>query len=275
MDKSALDPVTAFQAENSATIAAYAQDQAWQEQSKSWLDLAFRNRYMYHFEWLGRPIIQLPADLMALQEVVWQTKPDLIIEAGIAHGGSLVLNASILALLELSDAQVQQQQLDPNRPKRQVLGIDIDIRAHNRAAIEAHPMAPWITMIEGSSIDPAVIRQVHDTARNYERVLVVLDSNHTHDHVLSELEAYAPLTTRDSYCLVFDTIIEELPDEIFSNRPWSKGNSPQTAIADYLTCLTGEGRSASDGGGLMLAPDEELNAKLMLSAAPGGYLKRI
>lgn len=231
-------------------------------------------KYSYNFSSLGRPIIQYPQDMVALQELVWQLRPDLVIETGIAHGGSLILNASMLALLDYCDAVESGQVLDPKATRRRVLGIDIDIRAHNRAAIEAHPMAHRIDMIQGSSIDPDVIAQVHQVAKEHQRVLVVLDSNHTHDHVLAELEAYAPLASPGSYCIVFDTVVEDLPDAMFPDRPWGKGNNPKTATWEYLRRLKEDGRVA-DGKPLAFEIDSALESKLLITVAPSGYLRRI
>ncbi len=269
------DPIAAFAAERAATIASYAGDDALKDASARWLDLAFRRRYMYHFDWLGRPIIQLPGDMVVFQELVWQVKPDLIIETGIAHGGSLMLSATMLALLDMAEAVETGSVLDPKATRRRVLGVDIDIRAHNRGAIEAHPFAHRIDMIEGSSIDAGVARRVAERAAGYERVLVCLDSNHTHAHVLAELELYAPLASPGSYCLVYDTIVEDLDDDVFPDRPWSRGDNPRTAIREYLRLLTEEGRKAADGGDLVLKLDRTVDDKLLLSAAPHGYLKRV
>ena len=219
--------------------------------------------YSYNFFWLGRPIIQYPQDMVALQELIWQIKPDLIIETGIAHGGSLIMSSSMLSLLDYCDAIEQGTMLDPKAPRRRVLGLDIDIRAHNRAAIEAHPMANRIDMIEGSSIDPAIIAQVQAIARGYERVLVCLDSNHTHEHVLAELEAYAPLVSAGSYCVVFDTIVEDMPAEMFPDRPWGPGDNPKTAVWEYL-------KTHSE-----FEIDKQMDHKLLISVAPDGYLKRV
>ena len=191
-------------------------------------------KYPYHFDWLGRPVIQFPQDIVAMQEIIWSVRPDLIIETGIAHGGSLIFSASMLALLDICEAVESKENIDPKASRRKVLGVDIDIRAHNRTAIEAHPMGTRIQMIQGSSISPEVIEKVRAVASDYARVLVCLDSNHTHDHVLAELEAYAPLTTKDSYCVVFDTVVEDIPKELFPNRPWRPGNSPKTAVWEYL-----------------------------------------
>jgi len=265
------DPSAAFRAERSARITAYGDDEAWRELSDAWRRAAFERRYMYNFEWLGRPIIQTPVDIVALQELVWSARPDLIIETGIAHGGSLILSASLLALLDLCD----QESGGGDAPARRVVGVDIDIRPHNRAAIEAHPLASRIRMIEGSSLAEPVIDAVRREAAARERVMVILDSNHTHDHVLGELEAYAPLVTPGGYCVVFDTVVERLPPDAFPDRPWSPGDSPMTAIDAFLDRLGRDGRRAADGAPLALRSASELDAKLMVSAAPGGFLKRV
>lgn len=220
-------------------------------------------KYSYNFSWLGRPIIQYPQDMAAMQELIWTVKPDLVIETGIAHGGSLVMSASMLGLLDLCDAIESGETLDPRNSSRKVLGIDIDIRAHNRAAIEAHPMASRIQMIQGSSIAPEIIEQVRGIAVNYSRVLVCLDSNHTHDHVLAELGAYAPLITKGSYCVVFDTVIEDLPEAMSLDRPWEPGNNPKTAVWEFLQ------------GNKKFVIDKDIEKKLLITVAPSGYLKRI
>ncbi|OIO72246.1 MAG: cephalosporin hydroxylase [Zetaproteobacteria bacterium CG_4_9_14_3_um_filter_49_83] len=220
-------------------------------------------KYCYNFEWLSRPIIQFPQDIVAMQELIWQIKPDFIIETGIAHGGSLIMSASMLALIDYSEAVEAGVTLDPQATKRRVLGLDIDIRAHNRAAVEAHPMSHRIDMIEGSSIAPEIIAQVKEFAAGYERVMVVLDSNHTHEHVLAELDAYAPLTSKGSYCIVFDTIIEDLPDDAFPDRSWGKGDNPKTAVWEYL-------KSHPE-----FEIDKSIENKIMITVAPDGYLKRV
>ena len=224
---------------------------------------SLEDKYSYHFSWLSRPIIQYPQDIVAMQELIWMIKPDLIVETGIAHGGSLIMSASMLALLDYCEAVETGAVLDPSSSRRHVLGIDIDIRAHNRAAIEAHPLAHKISMIQGSSIAPDVITQVKDMAKDYKRVLVILDSNHTHEHVLAELEAYAPLASVGSYCVVFDTIIEDLPAETFADRPWDRGNNPKTAVWEYLETHPEFGI------------DKGIQDKLLITVAPEGYLKRI
>jgi cephalosporin hydroxylase len=231
-------------------------------------------QYSYNFLWQGRPIIQYPQDMMAMQELVWATRPDLVIETGIAHGGSLVLSASLLALLDYCDAAVGDGVVDPRAPKRRVLGVDIDIRAHNREAILAHPMASRITMLQGSSVDPAIVAQVAEIASGFRRVMVCLDSNHSHDHVLAELEAYAPLVTSGCYCVVFDSVVEDLPGSQYPDRNWGPGNNPKTALREYLRRLGQEGRTDPRGQAVRFAVDEEVETKLLITVAPEGYLRR-
>jgi cephalosporin hydroxylase len=219
--------------------------------------------YSYNFSSLGRPIIQYPQDMVAMQELIWEVKPDLIIETGIAHGGSIIMSASMLALLDMCEAIESGAVLDPKKSKRKVLGLDIDIRQHNREAIEAHPISSRIQMIQGSSIAPEVIEQVKAVAKNHQRVMVCLDSNHTHEHVLAELEAYAPLTSIGSYCVVFDTIVEDMPKAMFPDRPWGPGDNPKTAVWEYLKTHT------------EFEIDKSIDHKLLISVAPDGYLKRL
>lgn len=222
-----------------------------------------KHRYSYNFDWMGRPIIQVPQDIVSMQELIWRVKPDLIIETGIAHGGSLVMSASMLALLDYSDAVLKKMTFDPCKSTRKVIGIDIDIRAHNRIAIEQHPMSHLIQMIQGSSIRPEIVQEVRHLARDYNRVLVCLDSNHTHEHVLAELQAYAPLTSLGSYCIVFDTIIEDMPSTMFPDRPWGIGDNPKTAVKEYLSSHP------------EFEIDKDIQNKLLISVAPNGYLKRV
>lgn len=220
-------------------------------------------KYSYNYSWMGRPIIQYPQDMAAMQELVWQVKPDLIIETGIAHGGSLIMNASFLALLELSEAAENGQVVDPKKPKRKVLGIDIDIRPHNLEAIKAHPMSNRIDMIQGSSIAPEIINQVKEYSKAFKTILISLDSNHTHEHVLAELEAYAPLTSVNSYCVVFDGVVEDMPKELSGDRPWGPGDNPKTAVWEYLKTHP------------EFEIDKSIQNKLLITVAPDGYLKRI
>ncbi|MFC1515418.1 cephalosporin hydroxylase family protein [Thermodesulfobacteriota bacterium] len=202
--------------------------------------------YDYNFTWLGRPIIQIPQDILAMQEIIWRVKPDLIIETGIAHGGSTIFHASMLELIGGNGV---------------VLGIDIEIRDHNREEIEKHVMYKRIEMLEGSSTDEDIVNKVYRFAEKYNRILVVLDSNHTHEHVLSELELYSPLVQAGSYVIVFDTMIEDMPENTFPDKPWDKGNNPKTAVGEFIK------------KNRRFVIDEDINAKLLLSVAPDGYLK--
>jgi cephalosporin hydroxylase len=255
--------MTEFEKEVNERIAALAQNGQLSELALEFTKLSILPKYSYNFFILGRPIIQYPQDIVAMQELIWQVKPDLIIETGIAHGGSLILNSSMLALLDLCEAIESGLSINPRHSKRKVLGIDIDIRTHNREAIEAHPMASRIQMIQGSSIAPEIISQVREVAKGYQRVLVYLDSNHTHDHVLAELNAYAPLTSVGSYCVVFDTIVEDMPADMFPDRPWGPGNNPKTAVWEYLKTHP------------EFEIDNSIRQKLLITVAPDGWLKRV
>jgi len=247
-----VDPIEEFKAQVAGNIERLGEDKDVQELSRTWSRETNRNGYTYNFTWLGRPIIQYPQDILAMQELIWQVQPDLIIEMGIAHGGSLVFFASMLELNAACGGPVDAA----------VLGVDIDIRDHNRNAIEEHPMARRISMIEGSSIDPGIVEQVKAEARGKKKILVCLDSNHTHDHVLAELEAYAPLTSIGSYCVVFDTLIEDMPADMFEDRPWGHGDNPKTAVWEYLKTHP------------EFEIDKSVDYKLLISVAPDGYLKR-
>lgn len=258
-----MNEVEKFKAEVVQNIKGLGEDEDIQALSRIWVREISPHKYAYNFRWLGRPAIQFPQDQVALQELIWEIRPDLIIETGIAHGGSLAFSASMLALLDMSDAIESGAVMDPKISKRKVLGLDIDIRAHNREAIESHPMASRIQMIQGSSIDPNVVAQVHEIAKDYKTVLVCLDSNHTHEHVLAELKAYAPLTSVNSYCVVFDTVVEDMPDRMFPDRPWGKGDNPKTAVWEYLKTHT------------EFVIDKSIENKLLITVAPDGYLKRV
>ena len=247
------NPADAFARDVQKNIAGLAADETLQRLSNQWISGIAPHKYAYNFRWLGRPIIQFPQDTLAMQEIIWSVQPELIIETGIAHGGSLVFSAS---MLELNAACGGPRDAE-------VLGIDIDIRPHNRAAIEAHPMSRRISMIEGSSIDPGVISQVQRRAERKASVLVCLDSSHTHDHVLAELNAYAPLTSVGSYCVVFDTIIEDMPEDMFPDRPWGVGNNPKTAAREFL-------QSHPE-----FEADRNIDYKLLITVAPEGFLKRV
>lgn len=251
-----------FEQEVAARLADVPANAPLQDATAAFLQTSISARYSYNFFWLGRPIIQYPQDMAAMQEIVWQVRPDVIVETGIAHGGSLILSASLLALLDLCEATEAGELLDPRAPKRRVVGVDIDIRAHNRSAIEAHPLSNRITMIEGSSIDDGIVAQVRALVGDAKRVLVCLDSNHTHDHVLAELNAYAPMVTAGSYCIVFDTVVEDLPKELSFDRPWGPGNNPKTAVHAWL------------GDNPDFEIDKAMDHKLLLSVAPDGFLRR-
>ncbi|CAN7541901.1 cephalosporin hydroxylase family protein [Rhizobium sp. LjRoot258] len=254
--------VVDFKSEVADRIVAIQGNEDFKRSASDFLRKSVEPKYSYNYFWMGRPIIQYPQDMVAMQEIIWETRPDLIIETGIAHGGSLILSASMLALLDMADAMETGATLDPRSSNRRVLGIDIDIRAHNRAAIEAHPMASRIQMIQGSSIDRGVVDQVHQIAKPFKRVLVCLDSNHTHDHVLAELEAYAPLTSVGSYCVVFDTLIEDMPADAYPDRSWGPGDNPKTAVWKYLETHP------------EFEIDRSIDQKLMITVAPDGFLKR-
>ena len=238
--------VDEFEARKKASVQSMANDEDLRSLTNRWFIESCKHRYSYNFTWMGRPIIQFPQDIVAMQEIIWQTKPELIIETGIAHGGSLIFYASMLELIGANG---------------QVLGIDIDIREHNRVEIEKHPMSKRITMLQGSSVDESVVKQVCGIAREKKRVLVTLDSMHTHEHVLKELRLYSPLVTVGSYLVVFDTIVEDMPEDFFPDRPWGKGNSPKTAVREFL--------KTND----RFEIDKELENKLLVTVAPDGYLK--
>lgn len=242
-----------FEREVAARIESNGRDDVLNAGARAFIRQSVDARYSYNFRWLGRPIIQYPQDIVAMQEIIWSVQPDLIIETGIAHGGSLVFSASMLELNAACGGP----------PEAAVLGVDIDIRLHNRTAIEAHPMMKRISMIQGSSSAPDIVEQVKAKAAGKPRVLVCLDSNHTHNHVLAELNAYAPLASVGSYCVVFDTIVEEMPADAYPDRPWAPGNSPKSAVSEYLQTHP------------EFSIDRQIDHKLLISVAPGGYLRRM
>jgi cephalosporin hydroxylase len=241
-----------FKREVQERIEAISNNKELKLSAHNFMEASIKPKYSYNFSWLGRPLIQYPQDIIAMQEIIWEVKPDLIIETGIAHGGSLIFSASMLELIATCTGS-----------EGEVLGIDIDIRTHNRKAIEEHPMFKRISMIQGSSIAPEIVAQVKEKTKGKNRILVCLDSNHTHDHVLAELEAYAPLTTVGSYCVVFDTVVEDMPAELAGDRPWGKGNNPKTAVWKYL-------KTHSE-----FEIDKSIHQKLLITVAPDGYLKRV
>jgi cephalosporin hydroxylase len=237
-----------FDKRNKQVISAMNRDERLVDLSRKWFTESSKFEYSYHFTWLGRPLIQFPQDIVAMQEIIWQTKPDLVIETGIAHGGSLIFYASMLELIGGNGT---------------VLGIDIDIRPHNRVEIEKHPMFKRIQMFEGSSVEDEAIEFVYNATKGKRRIMVVLDSNHTHAHVYKELELYSPMVTKGSYLVVFDTIIDHMPASFSKNRPWGKNNNPKTAVQEFL--------KRND----RFAVDKELENKLLITVAPDGYLKCI
>lgn len=243
------NPILQFEEERLARLASNEQNQELLKSADQFNIESNRSKYSYNFSWMGRPIIQYPQDMIAMQEIIWQIKPDLIIETGIAHGGSLIYYASLLELIG----------------KGEILGIDIDIRKHNRVAIEGHPMYKRINMMEGSSISDGILEQVKDYTKGKKTILVTLDSNHTHEHVLAELELYSPFVSVGSYLVVFDTIVEHLPHDYLPGhiRPWGVGDNPMTAVRQFL--------KQND----RFEIDKNIDNKLLISVAPEGYLKRI
>lgn len=243
-----MDPITQFKEERKKEIKEMTKDENLNQKSLDWMLHAHKYKYNYNYTWLGRPIIKYPNDIVFMQEIIWDVKPDLIIETGIAHGGSIIFSASMLELIG-GDGQV--------------VAVDIDVREHNRREIEKHPMYKRITMLEGSSVSEELINKVRGIAKNEKKVMVFLDSNHTHEHVLKELELYAPLVTRGSYIVVSDTFIEYFPKGYFSDKPWDVGNNPLTALNEFL--------SRNDN----FIIDKEIEKKLMITEAFNGYLRRV
>ena len=241
--------------------------------STKWSEIAASYHYVHNLSWMGRPILQVPQDIYAIQELCWSVKPDLIIETGIAHGGSLILSASMLALLDYCDAIQNNSVLTPLKSKRRVIGIDIDIREHNKNSIINHPLSHMVDLIEGSSTDPNIITLVQSKAMGFKKVLVFLDSNHTHQHVLSELNGYAPMVSKESYCVVWDTGIEDFPEGFVKDRPWGKGNSPRSAVFNYLENLSDSSRDTFDQP-MKFVIDKDMDSKLMITSASDGFLKR-
>ncbi len=247
-----MDPIKKYQIESEERIDKLSKDLKFLNASKQWLEESIRKKYVYNFSCLGRPIIQYPQDMIAIQEIIWAVQPDLIIETGIAHGGSLMMSS---AMLEINKACGGPADAD-------VVGIDIDIREHNRSAIETHPMSKRVKMIEGSSVDDSTIKQVKAYTKNKKKVLVILDSNHTYEHVIAEMEVYAPLVSIGSYCVVFDTFVEDVSADCFPDRPWGPGNNPKTAVWEYLEKHP------------EFEIDNSIQNKLLITAAPDGYLIR-
>ena len=240
-----------FKKESEIEIGEMSRDSDLKKLSMDWMNAANSRKYSYHFEWLGRPIIQYPQDMVAMQEIIWNVKPDLIIETGIAQGGSLIYYASLMELLETTNVSIGGR----------IIGIDNDIRTHNRYAIESHPLFRRIDLIEGSSVNSSTRDQVSKKIGNARNILVVLDSLHTHEHVLMEMEMYQSFVSDKSYLVVFDTVIEFMKKDMFNDRPWGVGDNPLTAVYEFLKTNK------------EFSIDEEIHEKLQISVAPNGYLK--
>ena len=232
--------------------------------TQKWMQESVKNKYSYHFEWLGRPIIQYPQDIIAVQNLLWKIKPDLVIETGIARGGSLIFISSILELI----AQCGESK------KSKVVGIDIDIRKHNKIAIKKHPMSKRIITIEGSSTDEKIFRKVRSISKRFKKIMLFLDSNHAHEHVLKELKLYAPLVSKKSYCIVFDTIINYLPNKFHLNKPWNKKHNPKTAVNNYLRYLKSKKPRDYKNNLIKFENNKNIENQLLITVAPGGFLIR-
>jgi cephalosporin hydroxylase len=243
-----MNPNEEFQEERRKAVLDMGKDKKFREMSLDWILKSNEHKYGYNFTWMGRPIIQFPNDMFIIQELIWQVKPDLIIETGIAHGGSIIFSASMLEL---------------NGGNGKVVGIDVDIRKHNRVELEKHPMMKRIVMLEGSSTDEEIVNQVYEIAKDKKSIMVFLDSYHTHEHVLGEMNAYGELVSVGSYMVVFDTCIELFPKGYCSDRPWDVEDNPMTAIDEFI--------EMND----TFIRDELLNSKAIITAAPDGYLRKI
>jgi cephalosporin hydroxylase len=229
-----------------------ASPEAFRIVSKAWLRAGWDTKYVYSFSWLGRPIIQLPDDLIRLQEVIYRIQPDVIIETGVAHGGSLVFYASLCKVLD----------------RGRVVGVDVEMRPHNRKAIETHPLSRYITLVEGNSIDDAVLAQVRSLIRQGDKVLVVLDSCHTKEHVLQELMAYGPFVARDSYIVACDGIMEDVAGGPRTQPDWN-WNNPKQAVFEFLR---------NDPAFILEEPPFLFNEGLVRDRVtywPSAYLKRV
>ena len=243
-----MNDVKQFENRNSRMIKKMSNDKSLNNLSKKLISDSSKYEYSYHFKWLGLPIIQLPQDVLVMQELIWKIKPDVIIETGIARGGSLIFYASMLKLLGTTGF---------------VIGVDIDIRSHNKKTLERHPFYNRIKLIQGSSIGTKTIRNVKKLIKNKKKILVVLDSNHSHDHVLQELNLYAPFVKKGSYVVVFDSIVQDMPSSFVKKRPWGIDNNPKTAIWEFLKTNQ------------RFKIDKDIENKLLITYAPDGYLKCI
>lgn len=238
-----------FQQEREADIEKMGNDAVLRQKSLDWMLHADKYKYTYNYAWMGRPIIKFPNDILIQQEIMWELKPDLVIETGIAHGGSIIFTASMMEMMGIPG---------------EVVGVDIDIRPHNKHAIDNHPMKKRITMYEGSSVEPNIIDKVKNHTIGKRCVMVILDSLHSHNHVYQELCAYAPMTTIGSYCILPDTFIEFFPKGYYSeSRPWDVGDNPYTAMRSFMD----QNNS--------FEIDKSRTNKAMITETIDGYLKRI
>lgn len=236
-----------FEASKRENARKQAADPQLTKLTNEFLTVSDRHNYFYQWTWCGLPLIQLPADIVALQELVWTCQPDVVVETGIAWGGSMVFFASIMELVG----------------KGRVIGVDVVLPDKNREAISRYPFSKRIELVHGSSIDPTVIAGVKAMIKPGEKVMVILDSNHTHEHVLEELRAYAPLVSQGQYLIVSDTIVEDLPPQTHRKRPWGPGNNPKTALRAYM--------QETD----RFEVDQYLNDKILTTCMPDGYVRCI
>ena len=244
-----MNPIKKFNKEKIKAVKEMALDRSFKKKSIDWILQSIKHQYNYNFSWMGRPIIKYPNDIVVLQELIWKVKPDLIIETGIAHGGSIIFSASMLKMMNVKNFKV--------------IGIDIDIRKHNLKEILKHPMKKYIKLIEGSSIGEDVLKKVTTVAKKKKRIMVVLDSNHSEEHVFNELNLYSKFVSKNSYIVLPDTYIEFLPKNTFKNRPWNKGNNPYTALKKFLKTNKS------------FEIDDFISAKALITEAFSGYIKRI
>lgn len=219
--------------------------------SKAWMVQALKHDYNYYYSWLGVPIIQYPNDLIAIQEIIWKTEPDIIIETGVAHGGSLIFYSSILQIMKSTSISKKQ---------KRVIGVEIDFRRHNEKRLESHPLYKNIQILKGSSIDYKIFLKLKKITKG-KKILVILDSNHTHDHVLEELRLYSKLIKKNEYIIVLDTGVEDLPNKYFQSKSWGRGNNPKTAVHEFL----------KENKNFKIDP---IDKKLQISCAPDGFLFR-
>ncbi len=243
-----MNPIKKFFKERSLDIKKMNSDKYFKELTMKWIKKSIKYKYVYNFTWMGRPIIKYPNDMIVMQEIFWEVKPDLVIETGIAHGGSIIYSASLLKMMGIK--------------RFKVIGIDIDIRAHNLKEINRSSMRKYIKMFEGSSVDEKITKKIFTYAKKFKKILVILDSNHTHDHVSRELEIYSKLVSKDSYIILPDTYIGYLPNNTFPNRPWTKNDNPMTALQAFLK------------KNKKFKIDKYKSSKSMITEAMNGYVKK-